>query len=57
MALMPRLPRIRRRVAGRRAHLAVVRPPAARPRGRAWINGREIGGAPACVAHLARGYD
>ena len=29
----------------------------ARPRGRAWINGREVGGAIARFDHLGRSYD
>ena len=29
----------------------------ARPRGRAWINGREVGGASARFDHLARSHD
>jgi hypothetical protein len=28
-----------------------------RPYGRAWINGREVGGADPRYAHLAAGYD
>ena len=36
---------------------AARRPAKERPYGRAWINGREVGGADPRYAHLAAGYD
>jgi hypothetical protein len=43
-----RPPRLRR---------VVAPPPAPRPSGRAWINGREVDGPARAVAHLSRAHD
>jgi hypothetical protein len=49
--------RVDRAIAARR-HLSSVGPaPAAAVRGRAWINGREVGGPDARFAHLAHSHD
>jgi len=51
-----RRPRGAERRAGR-AGLRALPAPAERVLGRAWINGREVGGADARYAHLAGSYD
>ncbi len=49
-------PRERERRSADRARGGGRRPPAA-PVGRAWINGREVGGTDRRYAHLEEGYD
>jgi hypothetical protein len=40
-----------------RAALENAAKPSQSPLGRAWINGREVGGTEPCYAHLAQSYD